>query len=86
MFYWIILGTVHTKDMGNVINVFQQALHLGFFFKCILLSVTPVRRRLIAVPVNQSEMVKLAKHAHSRIFPEARSELKDRKTTAQCYG
>lgn len=32
MFYWIELGSVHTKDMGNVINVFQQALHLGFVY------------------------------------------------------
>lgn len=53
---------------------------------CILLCVTPVRRRLIAVPVNQSEMVKLAKHAHSRIFPEARSELKDRKQQHNAMG
>lgn len=56
------------------------------FSVCFLLSTTPVRRRLIAVPVNQSEMVKLAKHAHSRIFPVARSELKETKTTAQSIG
>ena len=46
-----------------------------------MFSNTSMTKGLIATLVNQSEIVKLAKLAHGRILPEARSELKRRKTT-----
>lgn len=42
--------------------------------------------RLIAAPLNQSEMVNLAKQARGGIFPNTRSELKERKTTTKSCG
>lgn len=76
MCYWMIIWCPH-KGQG------QRIKHspTDYSWRGLLLSNTSVRKGLIAALVNQSEIVKLAKHAHGRILPEARSELKRRKTT-----
>lgn len=80
MLYWIMFHGGHTSGKAKVINIFQWASQAGCFLCCL----RPLwKGRLIAAPVNQSEMVKLAQHAHGTVFPEARCELKERKTTTE---
>lgn len=57
---------------------------LSCFF-VLLLSPASWGERLIALPANQSDIVKLAKHAPSRIFPKARRKL-DEAIAKKCCG